>query len=89
MLKSTQVEVEVGLELGINEYLRMRRTWFAGEVMPVILLGNSEIETERVLRQQLKVLFCKITKLVLIEVEELVLAISNMPSPTYNTHENL
>ena len=68
MLNSTQVEVEVGLKLGINEYLRMRRTWFwfSGEVMPVILLGNSEIETERVLRQQLKVLFCKITKLVLI-----------------------
>ena len=59
MLNSTQVEV--GLKLGINEYLQMRRTWFAGEVMPVILLGNSEIETERVLRQQLKVLFCKIT----------------------------
>ena len=87
MLNSTQVEV--GLKLGIKEYLRMRRTWFAGEVMPVILLGNSEIETERVLRQQMKVLFCKITKLVPIEVEELVLAISNMPGPIYNTHENL
>ena len=67
----------------------MMRTWLSGDVMPVILLGNSEIETERVLHQQMKVLFCKITKLVPIKVEELVLAISNMPSPTYNTHENL